>query len=501
MFEGTQEMTSRLGALIKSLFTLLVIAPLAGCIGGGGGDDNSSATGSGSGAMLMLAPLGNDPAMNASSSSAVSPSDCLFDWAGRTYRSQLAANVTPSSQIAGEYYYRYFPQSNSYLGISSVNQRLYFMSGANGLLIDLGPSAEWVKTASCQTPIAVLRSSYDNKIAAGKVIGSQKLPVCNESAYFQPCLHRASAFADFFQEGEYSLVNMTVDYDPTRPASEVRPGRVQFWKKENGAWIDRTSRLLGDNTGCLHASKAIVADFNGDKKSDVFFACSGYDSGSFPGEQQRILLSKPDGTYGNTTVAFNAFAHGGTAVDFDGSGFADIVLTDTSVRRQPFYLVNNRNGAFTEVSGKLPADTASKGIYSAEFIDVNADGRYDIWFGGIVNKTWTFPWSYNAAFFINSGSNNFVNAQKVSYPSSIDDVTALDVVVVGNIIYTLYYANDYRSIHVDKSGFGANTSTSIYTHRGELGATFMTWFPWIHLTSDQKLVSPESAFGVSIPLQ
>jgi hypothetical protein len=41
----------------------------------------------------------------------------------------------------------------------------------------------------------------------------------------------------------------------------------------NGAWVDQTSRLLTDTTGCLHPRKAIVADFNGDDVPDVFIAC------------------------------------------------------------------------------------------------------------------------------------------------------------------------------------------------------------------------------------
>lgn len=112
-----------------------------------------------------------------------------------------------------------------------------------------------------------------------------------QSGVYSPTLN-ANAYGDFFQDGTKTLVTSSVAYDPTKPHSQMVPGHIEFWKRDSaGNWSDHTSDVLKDNTACYHARKAIVADFNGDGIPDDYFACTGYDSAPFSGEQQRILLS------------------------------------------------------------------------------------------------------------------------------------------------------------------------------------------------------------------
>ena len=73
--------------------------------------------------------------------------------------------------------------------------------------------------------------------------------------------------------------------------------------------------------GCIHPRKAIVADFNGDGRPDIFVACHGYDATPFPGEANKVVLSQPNGTYVTSNASADVgFHHGAAAADLNGDG-------------------------------------------------------------------------------------------------------------------------------------------------------------------------------------
>lgn len=75
--------------------------------------------------------------------------DCLFNWAESNYASLFAPRGT-QSQSLGQFYLRYYSQTNAYLGIASDTTHLYYLGplSANSLL-DLGPVSTWFATAGC----------------------------------------------------------------------------------------------------------------------------------------------------------------------------------------------------------------------------------------------------------------------------------------------------------------------------------------------------------------
>ena len=77
----------------------------------------------------------------------VSQADCLFNWA-ETYYSQLFSPAGATSQTSAPYYYRYYQHTNSYVGVSSDNNHVYYL-GPDGILQDVGPSSAWFTTAGC----------------------------------------------------------------------------------------------------------------------------------------------------------------------------------------------------------------------------------------------------------------------------------------------------------------------------------------------------------------
>ena len=97
---------------------------------------------------------------------------------------------------------------------------------------------------------------------------------------------RAFAFADFMQDGTYSVIaaahvnrNVYPKFNPNGYADS--PAKLYFLRKSaDGKWMDTTTALISDDTSrytCVTPTYMEVADFNNDKKPDVFVACTGID--------------------------------------------------------------------------------------------------------------------------------------------------------------------------------------------------------------------------------
>jgi len=75
--------------------------------------------------------------------------DCLFAW-GETNYPALFAPVGAFSAEFDAYYYRYYSLTNSYLGVSSLDDHLYYMGEISGNdLLDLGAASTWFAQAGC----------------------------------------------------------------------------------------------------------------------------------------------------------------------------------------------------------------------------------------------------------------------------------------------------------------------------------------------------------------
>jgi titin len=80
----------------------------------------------------------------------ISQSDCLFTWAERAY-STLFAPAGAASNLSAPYYYRYYSQTNAYLGTSFADNHVYYIGPvSNNALLDVGALSTWLATAGCQ---------------------------------------------------------------------------------------------------------------------------------------------------------------------------------------------------------------------------------------------------------------------------------------------------------------------------------------------------------------
>ena len=75
------------------------------------------------------------------------PMDCLFNWSEIDYPT-LFIPAGAVSQAVAPLYYRSYPTTGTYLGISSKDNHVWFM-GTDNIMQDLGNSSAWYTVAGC----------------------------------------------------------------------------------------------------------------------------------------------------------------------------------------------------------------------------------------------------------------------------------------------------------------------------------------------------------------
>ena len=194
---------------------------------------------------------------------------------------------------------------------------------------------------------------------------------------------------------------------------ETLPGRAP----ESGQREFRARHELGAYPGPIRtqlARKLVVADFNGDRRPDLFIADHGT-STELPddprrGYQNQLALSNESGQLVDATSNLpqhSDFSHSATAGDIDGNGTVDLFVANLNCcgdRTQPEILLNDGTGHFRDAFDRLPdvpRDQYGNFVYTtSELIDVNGDRSLDLVLGAMENRS-------HSAVLLNDGRGTF----------------------------------------------------------------------------------------------
>ncbi len=364
--------------------------------------------------------------------------------------------------------------------------------------------------------IQVKNSSYENKIAAGQALGSQEIPLD-----WKPCADRAPcsafpasavAFADFLGKGSYSMITHTIDYNGENILDKGRKGKIKLYENMQGKWVENTSLILKpeDAQGCLHARKALVADFMQNGRPSVFFSCYGCDGDgpncrvSAIGESQRILLAQSDGTFKNVEITLPTLCacHSASAADINGDGYPDILLVDYYLNKSVFVLINNKDGTFTPDYSRFPSEYTRKAMFTAELIDFRQSGQYDAFISGA--EECCEGVNFKASIFSNDGKGQF-KSPPITLPSIAGFGNALDVLYANGNIYlnrTIDNPSDshgyYGGFLLQKINYKTLASEVLYKSYTAF-STGEKWLDWL-IFNGTNVVSLGSIYKFSQPM-
>jgi hypothetical protein len=136
----------------------------------------------------------------------------------------------------------------------------------------------------------------------------------------------------------------------------------------------------------VHPGEPLFPDFNGDGRVDMFIADFGFDAHPWPGAQNRLYLSRPEGGWRDATDTLpqlNDPSHSAAVGDSAGRGVVDIFVGNTWANSNalPYFLLNTGSGLFRLTRDNIPVgsnailDTSSYHIFPGETLaDLDGDG-------------------------------------------------------------------------------------------------------------------------------
>jgi FG-GAP-like repeat len=213
-----------------------------------------------------------------------------------------------------------------------------------------------------------------------------EIPSTVIDAGYAPLSMFSPVTADLNGDGYQDLVVLGADYPGSGVVNVPQPGRV-FLGDGDGHFAAATGVFPVDTLMTVNPRKVLFADFNRDGRADMFISCHGWDADPFPGEQNRLYLSRLEGGWRDATSELpqlSDFSHTSAVGDLSGRDLIDVFVGNGSGIR-PYTLLNNGIGQFTQTSLNIPVGSnqlldSNTGhiIVGATLADLNEDGLAEL---------------------------------------------------------------------------------------------------------------------------
>lgn len=194
---------------------------------------------------------------------------------------------------------------------------------------------------------------------------------------------------DFDNDAKLDFLVSGLQWPPTMPATTVP---IQAFKNNGLMSFSSNSAFIGNNEA-VHPRSYVVADYNGDGKSDLFIADHGTDVSPFPGQANKLFLQNTTGKLVDSPANIPSqpdFSHYTTAADIDADGDIDIYVSNIwgQALVGPYFLINNGNGNFTKMTSNFPAaiQNLNQVYMSSIFADIDNDNDQDLILGAVDNS-------------------------------------------------------------------------------------------------------------------
>ena len=212
------------------------------------------------------------------------------------------------------------------------------------------------------------------------------LPLDVVDPSYRPDGHN-SASTDLDGDGNEDLVLLGYTYpssDVTAASYRPQPGRVFLGDGDGGFRRAPAELFPVDTLNTVGPRKAPFGDLNGDGLPDMFIAGHGWDAEPFPGEQNRLYLSRPGGGWRDATSELprlSDFSHSAAIGDIRGLGIPDILVGNIG-QALPYVLLNRGDETFSLDRTTLPVGpdetmnfmTSGIAITGTVLTDLDGDG-------------------------------------------------------------------------------------------------------------------------------
>jgi hypothetical protein len=251
--------------------------------------------------------------------------------------------------------------------------------------------------------------------------------------------------ADLNRDGNQDLIVLGASYPVDGITSPTPQPAAVFFGDENGGFSPVPQNVFPASTMLtVHPRKVLVEDFNGDGRSDIFVSSHGWDTAPFPGEQNRLILSQPNGSWIDATSSLpqlSDFSHSSAAADIDHDGDVDIFVGNGYAGQNhilPYVLLNDGAGRLSLTRNNIPVfagsifDFDSGHMFPAStFADLNNDGWSDLIIGADASASYNTNtktavlWNRSGLF---SQTDMTLIPAPASFPTHIDlDMQPIDI--------------------------------------------------------------------------